>query len=108
MIYNWGVSIASLRGDGKSWNMSTEYTLSRYVPRLKIWSRRIGTPKTRTTFFFGFAAVTVPICCCVQPLRKFWSLALPLTRPLTPLIRPLTAPEMRLDIVGGCEMEGGV
>ena len=57
------------------------------------------------TFFFGFAAVTVPRLCCVQPLRKFLSLALPLTRPLTPLIRPLTAPEMRLDIFGNFEDE---
>ncbi len=41
MIYNWGVSNASLRGGIEPWNMSTEYTLSRYVSRLKIWSRRI-------------------------------------------------------------------
>lgn len=57
------------------------------------------------TFFFGFAAVTIPRFCCVQPLRKFWSFAFPLTRPLTPVIRPLTAPEMRLDIFGGVEFE---
>lgn len=48
--YEFGVSIAYLRGNIEPWKISLEWTLSRHVSRLKTESKRGKmTPKIRTT-----------------------------------------------------------